>query len=419
MRMSDAWRAGCLVMTLAVVCGSGATSARQRGTAPPDAPQPVNFLSFAQGAVPVAIGGAGAKLGANYEHAVRMIDGDVNSFSFVNLALADTDTEFVYELPAATTFTRFAVPEILETPSPGQTFTRLVEVHGSSTGPAAGYALLASATLKTHTARGQVTELQIANTAPVRWIKLRLVGGINVMRPQSFFEFSDIVGNGTQARLALANTFTGRWNGTGVRLELRQAGASVTGCYDLGGELTGTVTGNLLRASGIDSGDKTRSLFILSVAPDGVIRGVRSTNGSPFRLYQGPRAAAGAAGPTCPPPVQPALGCGAVIHGITFDYDSAVIRPESTPILAELFKNLQTDRSGSIVIEGHTSNEGTDAYNLRLSEQRAQAVRADLVSRGLATARIRAAGIGEVRPIATNNDENGRSLNRRVEIKCS
>jgi len=143
MRMSDTLRVGALVIALAIVSASGAASARQRGTPAQDAPPPTNLLSFAQGAVPVAIGGAGAKMGANYEHAVRMIDGDVTSFTFVSRALAGTDTEFVFELPAATTFTRFAVPQILETPSPSQTFARLVEVHGSSMGPAAGYTLLA------------------------------------------------------------------------------------------------------------------------------------------------------------------------------------------------------------------------------------------------------------------------------------
>ena len=51
-------------------------------------------------------------------------------------------------------------------------------------------------------------------------------------------------------------------------------------------------------------------------------------------------------------------------------------------------------------------------------ERRAQAVVADLIGRGLASQRLSAVGIGERRPIATNNDESGRSLNRRVEVKC-
>jgi OmpA-OmpF porin, OOP family len=66
----------------------------------------------------------------------------------------------------------------------------------------------------------------------------------------------------------------------------------------------------------------------------------------------------------------------------------------------------------SNLIEGHTSSEGTKEYNQRSSERRAQAVAADLVRRGLGKDRLSAAGIGERRPISSNTDENGRSLNR-------
>jgi outer membrane protein OmpA-like peptidoglycan-associated protein len=119
----------------------------------------------------------------------------------------------------------------------------------------------------------------------------------------------------------------------------------------------------------------------------------------------------------CGNPAPPALGCGSIVHGITFAFDSAEIRPDSAGVLDELFRGLQSE-SGSILIEGHTSSEGTDEYNQGLSERRAQAVVADLVRRGLTKNRLAAAGIGERQPIASNNDESGRSLNRRVEVKC-
>jgi outer membrane protein OmpA-like peptidoglycan-associated protein len=112
------------------------------------------------------------------------------------------------------------------------------------------------------------------------------------------------------------------------------------------------------------------------------------------------------------------LGCGSVIHGITFGFDSAEIRPDSEPVLAALYDGLRADSSAAIVIEGHTSSEGSDAYNQRLSERRAEAVVADLVARGLPKNRVGATGLGEGRPIAPNTDESGRSLNRRVEVHC-
>jgi OmpA-OmpF porin, OOP family len=377
----------------------------------------VDYLTFARGAVPVSIGGAGASQGATYEHAIRMIDGDPSGFTFVQRATAETDTEFVYALPAATTFDRFAVPNVLETPSPAQTFTRQVEVFGSASGPDEGYTLLASAVLQTPAPKGDVTEIPVVATAPAHWVKLRLVGGVEIQRAESAFEFSEIIGNGTQDTPALDLRFHGAWTGPGVTMALEQDGPVVSGCYDSRGRLNGTVQGNILRALGTVAGSGTKSAFILSVAPDGTLRGVRSTSRGPFRLYAGSPGPPGAADPCAAPP-PPTLGCESVVYGITFAFDSAEIRPESEPVLAHLYEGLQSDRRRSIVIEGHTSNEGGTSHNQGLSERRAVAVVADLVRRGLDPARLSALGVGESRPIAGNDDESGRSLNRRVEIRC-
>jgi len=400
-----------------MVATSLAAQARQTAATAADTPPRIDYLTFAQGAVPVSIGGAGAKLGADFEAAVRITDGDPTAFAVANRAPAETNTEFVYQLPALTTFDRFAVPNIVETPSATTTFTKVVEVHGSVASATDGFQLLASATLQTHRARGSVTELSVAVKRPVRWIKVRLVGGINILAPLSSLEFSEIVGNGTQEAPQLATNFDGVWRTQANRVQLVQNGSVVSGCYDSSGDLKGTVTGNILRAMGVNRNDKTPSAFILSVTADGGLRGVRSSNGGPFRLYTVAPAAAGSR-VECGDPVPPALGCGSIIHSITFAYDAADIRPESATVLGELFTGLQGDASARIVIEGHTSSEGTDAYNDRLSERRAQAVVADLVKRGLSSQRLTAAGIGERRPLASNTDESGRSLNRRVEVRC-
>ena len=382
-----------------------------------DGPERVDYLTFAQGAVPISIGGAGAKLGADFEAAVRITDGEPTAFTIVNRATADTDTEFTYQLPALTTFDRFAVPNIVETPSPTTTFTKVVEVHGSATSATEGFRLLASATLETHRARGLVTDLPLTVKYPVRWIKVRLRGGINILQPASFLEFSEIVGNGTQDVPLLDTRFSGVWRTQANRVRLTQNGPAVSGCYDSDGDLNGTVAGNILRATGVDRRNKTPSAFVLSVAADGALQGVRSTNGGPFRLYTLAPAPAGSR-VDCGVPPPPMLGCGSIIHSITFAFDSAEILPASAAVLEALFKGLQGASSTRISIEGHTSSEGTEDYNKRLSQRRAQAVVADLVRRGLPSQRLTATGIGEQRPIAANNDESGRSLNRRVEVKC-
>ncbi len=396
---------------------AAATSGMAQGGPGPDAPARVDYLTFAQGAVPVGIGGGGAKLGANFEAAVRITDGDPTAFTVVSRATATTETEFVYELPAPTTFDRFAVPNIVETPSPSTTFTRVVEVHGSASSATDGFQLLASATLQTHRTRGLVTELPVTAKPPVRWVKVRLVGGISLLQPASFLEFSEIIGNGTQDAPPLASHFAGVWRAQANRIRLAQQGPVVSGCYDSDGDLQGTVTGNVLRATGVDRRDRTPSAFLLSVAADGALQGVRSTNGGPFRIYTLPAAPPGTR-VACDEPVPPVLGCGSIIHSITFAFDSADLLPAASPVLDALFQGLRTDPSTRIAIEGHTSSEGTEAYNERLSQRRAQAVVADLVRRGLPVQRLTAVGIGERRPIATNNDESGRSLNRRVEVRC-
>jgi len=395
--------------------GNGTAGPAGRWNEPDDR---IDYLTLSQGAIPIAVQGAGARLGASFEMAIRAVDGDPAGFVLTRKpGSADADTEFLYQLPAPTTFDRFAVPQVLETPSPAATFSREIEIRGSASGPAGDFVLLGSATLATHRGRGQITEIAPRVRTPVRWVKVRLTGGIQVMQPETFFEFSEIIGNGSQEPPARSDRFSGAWQGRGVRLRLAQDGAVVTGCYDRDGELTGTVTGSILRATGSERSTGVPSAFILSVREDGSLVGVRSSNRAPFAIYAGDAAPEGAA-PRCPPPPPAPLGCGAVIHGITFDFNSAAIRPESEPVLAALFEGLRHDPAGAIVIEGHTSSEGTEQYNLALSERRAQAVQGDLVRRGIAASRLSAVGIGERRPIAGNGNEHGRSLNRRVEVHC-
>lgn len=84
-----------------------------------------------------------------------------------------------------------------------------------------------------------------------------------------------------------------------------------------------------------------------------------------------------------------------------------------------MFESLSAETSANITIIGHSSSEGADDYNRDLSQRRAASVVAALASRGLEAGRMSADGRGEDEPIASNDDEAGRSLNRRVEVMCS
>ncbi len=103
-------------------------------------------------------------------------------------------------------------------------------------------------------------------------------------------------------------------------------------------------------------------------------------------------------------------------QGILFDTGSDRIKPESTPTLQEIADMLTQHGDLKLTIEGHTDNVGNAATNKTLSEQRAAAVKAYLVSKGIDAARIETAGLGDTRPAAPNATPEGRQQNRRVEL---
>jgi OOP family OmpA-OmpF porin len=374
----------------------------------------VDLLTFAQGAFPLRVEADDAAK-VTMEYAIAAIDGSATVRPVTSTVDANTRLAFVYELPALTRFERLRVPGVLETPSPRQTFVRDVTVRGSAVSSTEGFVKLASAMLTAHPQRGQYSELTVHRHDEVRWVKLELAHALSAPQPKVWLEFSEIIGHGRQQPAALATGFGGHWQGRGLALSLRQEGALVSGCYDRGGRLEGTVNGRMLYATGREPRTGVPSSFIAALGGDGALQLLRSTNGAPFKLYAGQ---AGTPSPGCEPAAKPALGCGSVIHGIRFDFDSAVVRPEAGLLLDMLYQGLAADKSACIRIEGHTSSEGEAAYNQGLSQRRAQAVARQLEQRGLAGGRVAGVGLGETRPIAPNDDEAGRALNRRVEVHC-
>jgi outer membrane protein OmpA-like peptidoglycan-associated protein len=105
------------------------------------------------------------------------------------------------------------------------------------------------------------------------------------------------------------------------------------------------------------------------------------------------------------------------LYGIYFDTDKAVIRPESRPTLDEIAKLLRAQPQLTVFIVGHTDSQGTFEYNTDLSRRRAEAVAAELVkSYKIANTRLRTAGASFLAPIGSNATDDGRALNRRVEL---
>lgn len=103
--------------------------------------------------------------------------------------------------------------------------------------------------------------------------------------------------------------------------------------------------------------------------------------------------------------------------GINFAYNSAAVQPQFRQTLDQVASVLGEYNRTYIDVYGHTDSTGSDSYNQGLSERRAAAVADYLGTRGVQTARIGTRGFGETQPIDTNETEDGRATNRRVEIK--
>jgi outer membrane protein OmpA-like peptidoglycan-associated protein len=103
-------------------------------------------------------------------------------------------------------------------------------------------------------------------------------------------------------------------------------------------------------------------------------------------------------------------------NAVRFDTNKSTLTPNAKGNLDKLVKVFNEYPDTNINIYGHTDSAGDDAYNLKLSEQRAASVKTYLSSKGLKSTRFITTGIGEVEPLASNDSPDGKSQNRRVEF---
>jgi outer membrane protein OmpA-like peptidoglycan-associated protein len=102
--------------------------------------------------------------------------------------------------------------------------------------------------------------------------------------------------------------------------------------------------------------------------------------------------------------------------GILFAFDSAELTSEARSNLRKLADSLQAETRSNVMILGHTDSDGRDAYNRQLSERRGGSAEGYLASLGVASSRLVSRGRGEAEPIASNETDDGRRRNRRVEV---
>jgi len=123
-----------------------------------------------------------------------------------------------------------------------------------------------------------------------------------------------------------------------------------------------------------------------------------------------------AALPERKPKTEPRNGSVWVFHNILFRFDRADLMPSAFPVLDSLAETLKQYPELQIEIRAHTDSIGSERYNLRLSEKRAETVRNYLIAKGIESTRLSAAGRGENEATADNGTEEGRARNRRVEF---
>jgi OOP family OmpA-OmpF porin len=105
------------------------------------------------------------------------------------------------------------------------------------------------------------------------------------------------------------------------------------------------------------------------------------------------------------------------LNNVFFDFDKWDLRPESFVELDRVVKLMNENPAIEIEMSAHTDSKGSDEYNFKLSDNRARSVMEYIISKGIASTRITSKGYGETVPVATNETDEGRQLNRRVEFK--
>ncbi|MHB8138640.1 MAG: OmpA family protein [Smithellaceae bacterium] len=106
----------------------------------------------------------------------------------------------------------------------------------------------------------------------------------------------------------------------------------------------------------------------------------------------------------------------AAVYGIYFDTGKSNIKPESAQAIAEIVKLLNSDPGLKIHVVGHTDNAGSVESNIKLSQSRAESVVQALRNNGISPARLKSFGCGQFAPVMSNDNEEGRAKNRRVEL---
>jgi len=292
---------------------------------------------------------------------------------------------------------------------------RKFELYASTQSSAEGFNLVYSG----EAAKGERKVFVLDKPAKAHWLKLVVLSNWGHALYTEIMEleaYGEAIGAALQQR-PISDVYDTNYQ----LLRLEQYGNTIEGCYDWdNGTLSGTTDGRVIRFQWIEDGPSIGTAVMVLTADGNFLNGLWYEGGAYRGLWYGTRVTDGRQ--TLCVTQKDAIGSSldavgrAIIYGIYFDFDSATFKPESFETLERILKAVQSRPTRKLTIEGHTDSQGSDKYNLKLSQQRAQAVVDWLVQKGVEASRLKAKGYGESRPVADNNKPDGRELNRRVEI---
>ncbi len=298
-----------------------------------------------------------------------------------------------------------------------------VDVSVSDTSATAGFASVATVSLKPGADRQR---FPLARPGSGRWIKLTITSNQGDTAYSQLMEFRAFGRAESVATLPanLSGTYHSESYGD---FHLQQDGATLTGCYEFhDGLVQGGAESNVIRLTWREA-DRSGPAVMVQKRDGKSFEGwwadgdsanwranwdLRKTSDTVGSCrHWNPRGASGNV-------VAASLAAeGRVrLYGINFDVDSDRLRADARPAVDQLIAALKANPGWNVAIEGHTDSTGNAARNQELSQLRAQAVKVAIVAGGIAEGRLTTSGLGQTKPIASNETEVGRAQNRRVEV---
>jgi outer membrane protein OmpA-like peptidoglycan-associated protein len=299
---------------------------------------------------------------------------------------------------------------------------REIAIEMSPAGKDSGFETILQATLA---AKANMQKFKAQKRIKGRWVRLTIKSNHG---SAEWTELFTLRGYGLKPAVpSPLENISGTYETDYSKFHIRQQGTALVGCYEYNeGVLDGAIEGRLMKLTWLEGENSGPVVMIFN--PDGKsFRGYWWGKGQEKELpsgnWDGRKISAQIGG--CPH-WSGSLGGElkkqlksegrARVYGILFDLNSANIKAESKPVLDEVLGLLQSESSWKLTIEGHTDSTGSSDYNQKLSLQRADAVKAWLLTAGIEAGRLQTKGFGSAKPVADNASEMGRTQNRRVEL---